>query len=92
MSPDAEAAAPPPLADAAERRAEVDAVLARARELAASFAALARSYEAERDMAAAAGLGRGLPLYQEGLGLLRGCCSQLASSGLVGEALVALRG
>lgn len=79
-------AAHEPLADVTQRQAEVDGVLARARELAASFAQLARSYEGERDMAVRAGLDRGLPLYQHGLGLLRDCCRQLASSGLLGEA------
>jgi hypothetical protein len=71
-------------ADAAARRAEVDAVLSRARDLAASFASLARSYEDERSAAASVGLDRGLPLYDQGLGLLRGCCGQLAASGLIG--------
>ncbi|GBF90120.1 hypothetical protein Rsub_03253 [Raphidocelis subcapitata] len=71
------------LADAAERRAEVSAALARARELAASFARLSAAYDDERTAAAAVGLDRGAEQYARGLALLRGCCGQLAASGLL---------
>jgi hypothetical protein len=83
-APQAPTAAPDDAPSAEHRRREVDAVVAQAKGLAASFVRLARAYDEERGAAARAGLDGGAALYGRGLGVLATCAGQLAGAGLIG--------